>query len=84
MMQLPFPSIIKAEPSNVTFRTIKAMVREIQKSDGQDGLMCLDRAVLGHRGTWKNLKPFVPAPQMVQTQLSKGGNAALNPQATHC
>ena len=42
MIQHPFPSTIKAQPHNVTFLTIKTLVRKIQ-----NGLMCLDKAVLG-------------------------------------
>ena len=48
MIQLPFPSTIKAQPRNVTFLTRKAVVRRIQKNDGQTGScawtrQCLDK-----------------------------------------
>ena len=46
MIQLPFPSTIRAQPRNVTFLTIKTVVPKIQKN----GLMCLDKAVLGQGG----------------------------------
>ena len=47
MIQLPFPSKLKAQPRNVTFWAIKTMVRKIQKTDGQTGScawrsLCLD------------------------------------------
>ena len=32
MLQLPFPSTIKARPHNVTFLTIKTVVKKIQKT----------------------------------------------------
>ena len=32
MIQLPFPSTIEAQPRNVTFLTIKTVVRKIQKT----------------------------------------------------
>ena len=48
MIQLPFPSTIEAQPRNVTFLTIKTVVRKIQKNDGQVGScawtrQCLDK-----------------------------------------
>ena len=35
MTRLPFPSAIEAQPRNVTFLTMKTVVRKIQKNDGQ-------------------------------------------------
>ena len=54
MIQLPFPSTIEAQPRNVTFLTIKTVVRKIQKNDGQTGScvwtrQCLDKGGGGHR-----------------------------------
>ena len=48
MIQLPFPSTIEAQTRNVTFLTIKSVVRKIQKIDGQTGScawtrQCLDK-----------------------------------------
>ena len=37
MNQLPFSSTIEAQPRNVTFLTIKPVVRKIQNNDGQTG-----------------------------------------------
>ena len=37
MIQLPVPSTIEAQPHNVTFLTIKTVVRKIQKNDSQTG-----------------------------------------------
>ena len=50
MIQLPLPSTPEAQPRNVTFLTMKTVVRKIQKNRRSDGLMCLDKAVLGQRG----------------------------------
>ena len=57
MTQLPFPSTIEAQPRNITFLTIKTMVRKIQKNDGQTGScawtrQCLDK---GRGGTHKTM-----------------------------
>ena len=37
MIQLPFPFTIEAQPHNITFLTIKTVVRKVQKNDGQTG-----------------------------------------------
>ena len=47
MIQLPFPSTIEAQPRNVTFLTIKTVVRKIQKSDGQMGSCAWTRGGVG-------------------------------------
>ena len=43
MLQLAFPSTIEGQPHNVTFLTIKTVVRKIKKKRRSDELMCLDR-----------------------------------------
>ena len=48
MIQLPFPSIIEAQLRNVTFLTMKTVVRKIQKHNGQTDScawtrQCLDK-----------------------------------------
>ena len=48
MIQLSFPSTIKAQPRSVTFLIIKTVVRKIQKNDSQTGScawtrQCLDK-----------------------------------------
>jgi len=56
MIQLPFPSTIEAQPCSITFLTIKTVVREIQKNDGQMGscawtMQCLDKVGRGYAET---------------------------------
>ena len=55
MIQLPFPFTIEAQPRNVTFLTIKTVVRKIQKNNGQTGSCawtrhCLDKGGEGRCG----------------------------------
>ena len=51
MIQRPFHSTIEAQPRNVTFLTIKTVVKKIPKKKGRSGgLMCLAKAMLGRGG----------------------------------
>ena len=50
MIQLPFPSTIKAQRGTVTFLTIKIMVRKNPEKQQSDRLMRLDKTALGQGG----------------------------------
>ena len=50
MIQLPVPSTIEAQPRKVTFLTMKTAVKKNPEKRRSDGLMCLDKAVLGQGG----------------------------------
>ena len=50
MIQLPFPSTIEAQTRNITFLTIKIMVRKIQKNDDQTGSCAWTRQCLDNGG----------------------------------
>ena len=55
MIKPPFPSTSEAQSHNVTFLTIKTVVRKFHQNDG---LMCLDKAVLCAR--WGGGVHFAP------------------------
>ena len=50
MKQPVFPSTIGTQSRLAYFLTVKAVVRNVGRSDGQTGSWCLDKAVLAQMG----------------------------------
>ena len=83
MIQLPFPSTIKAQPCNVTSLTIKTVVRKIQKDVDQTGSIAWTRQWLDKRASMVRLQcphqpPAAPAPQLSSSSIHRGASSAFS------